>query len=65
MSDETSNPFKQSMVRLQLPPGMGSSVAARGFTVEADKEGCVEVPGDLANEFLAHGLKPVEPKAKK
>lgn len=51
-----SNPFQTSMVRLQLPAGMGTTVSARGFTVEADADRCVLVPGELASEFMSHGL---------
>ena len=50
------NPFQQSMVRMQIPAGMGRSISARGFTVEADADGCVTVPKDLAAELANHGL---------
>jgi hypothetical protein len=53
-----NNPFQQSMVKLQIPAGMGSSISARGFTLDADADGCVEVPVELAAEFKAHGLVP-------
>ncbi len=51
-----SNPFQQSMVRLQIPAGMGGSISVRGFTLEADADGCVEVPKDLSVELKCHGL---------
>jgi hypothetical protein len=58
-----ANPFAQTMVRMQLPPGMGASVSARGFNVEADDERCVTVPKDVGEELKAHGLVPyVEPE---
>lgn len=58
------NPFQQSMVKLQLPAGMGGSISARGFTVDADADGCVEVPKDLVPEMKAHGLTDPVPKKK-
>lgn len=60
------NPFKQSMARLQIPPHMGSTVSCRGFEVEADEDGCIEVPTELVAELKGHGLTdPVEAPAKK
>lgn len=52
------NPFAQTMVRMQLPPGMGASISARGFEVEADADHCVTVPKDVAEDLKAHGLTP-------
>ena len=52
----TNNPFQQTMVRLQVPAGMGTSISVRGFTVEADDDRCVEVPKDVVAELKAHGL---------
>jgi hypothetical protein len=50
------NPFAQALVRLQVPAHMGKSISARGFNVEADADGCVEVPAEIAAELKAHGL---------
>lgn len=59
-----SNPFAVSLVRLQLPVGMGKSVSVAGFNLEADKDGCVEVPLAQAKDLEAHGLIPVPLKVK-
>lgn len=53
-----SNPFSLTMVRMQIPPGGGSTISARGFTIEADADGCVEVPKDVADELKCHGFTP-------
>lgn len=53
-----ANPFEQTMERMQLPPGHGTSISARGYTLEADADGCVEVPKDVAQELRSHGLVP-------
>lgn len=48
------NPFlqaRQPTVRMQLPPGMSRSVSARGFTFEADTDGVLTVPRDVAAEL--------------
>lgn len=55
-----ANPFEQTMERMQIPPGCGTSISARGFTLEADADGCVEVPKDVAQDLRAHGLIPVQ-----
>ena len=61
-----ANPFQQTMIRMQLPPGMGTSISARGFTVDADSDRCVTVPKDVAADLAAHGLvKAPEAPAKK
>ena len=60
-----SNPFTQTMTRMQAPAGAGASVSVRGFTMQADAQGCVEVPADVAAELVAHGFvkaPPVEPQ---
>lgn len=57
-----SNPFLQSMTRLQIPAHMGNSVSVAGFFLEADKDGCIEVPAEHVSTLLAHGLTPA-PKA--
>jgi hypothetical protein len=49
------NPFQTSMVRMQVPAHMSGSIAIGGFTLEAD-DGQVEVPHELVDELLAHGL---------
>ncbi len=60
-----SNPFDQSMVKLQVPPGMGSSISIAGFTISAEEDGSVTVPVVHAPILRAHGLKDfVEPPAK-
>lgn len=62
----TANPFQQTMVRMQLPPGMGRNISARGFTLDADEKGTIVVPKDVADELLPHGLTVVpEQPAKK
>lgn len=57
------NPFAQTMVRMQMPAGAGSSISVRGFTIEADADGCVEVPKEVAEDLKAHGLTPYVEKA--
>lgn len=57
MFPNAQNPFKQTMVRMQLPPGSGSSISARGFELAADEDGCVEVPKELVPELECHGLR--------
>lgn len=59
------NPFTQSMVKLQLPEGAGSTISAGGFQLEADADGCVEVPQKIAAELRQHGLKDPQPKPAK
>jgi len=60
------NQFPQeSMVPLQIPAGMGSSISIGGFSLQADEEGLVVVPKDLAAELKAHGLTEPKPKIKK
>lgn len=51
-----SNPFTQSMVKMQGPAGGGTSIACRGFTMDLDKDGTVTVPGDVARELESHGF---------
>lgn len=51
-----SNPFQQEMVRMQMPADGGTAISARGFFLEADKDGCVEVPRELVEELKSHGL---------
>lgn len=63
-----SNPFQPEMVKMHMPEGGGTSISARGFFLEADKDGCVEVPRDLVAELKSHGLtehKPAAAPAKK
>lgn len=51
------NPFQSrqpATVRMQLPPGYGRQVSARGLTFEADESGHVTVPSDVAAELKAH-----------
>ena len=58
-----ANPFQQTMVRMAVPPGMGASISIRGFTIEADGTGHVEVPKELVAELTAHGLSKAAPAA--
>ena len=63
-----SNPFAQSMTRMKAPAGAGQSISVRGFTMEADADGVVLVPGDVANDLMSHGFTKapaVEPEPKK
>lgn len=56
MFPTSQNPFKPTMVRMQMPDGSGPSISARGFELRADEDGCVEVPNDLVADMRAHGL---------
>jgi hypothetical protein len=47
-------PSPQQTVRLQLPPGIGRSVSARGFAFEADVDGVLTVPREVAAELEQH-----------
>lgn len=61
-----SNPFQQTMVKLQVPEDMSPSLSIGGFDLQADKDGCVEVPKHLAPTLREHGLRDyVEPAKKK
>lgn len=62
-----TNPFKPEMVKMQMPEGGGTAISARGFFLEADKDGIVEVPRDLVDELKSHGLSlpDAKPVAKK
>jgi hypothetical protein len=57
------NPFSQTMVRMQLPADAGTSISARGFTLEADADRCVEVPKDVAEDLKSHGFTKAADKA--
>ena len=58
------NPFRQSMVKLQVPAGLGRSLSIAGFDIEADDDGAVEVPKEHVPTLKAHGLTDyVEPPA--
>jgi len=51
------NPFQkkqQPTVRVQMPSGMGSTVSARGLTFEADPDGVLTLPRDIADELQNH-----------
>lgn len=50
------NVFQQSMVKLQVPLGMGRSISVSGFTVDADDDGMVLVPAKVRPALMAHGL---------
>ena len=58
-----TNPFIQDMVRLKLPEGMGSMLSIGGFMMEADKEGCIEVPSRYVNDLRQQGLRDAGPAA--
>ena len=61
-----TNPFQQTMVRMQLPPSHGASISMRGFEVQADSDRCVTVPKEFATELESHGLtKAADAPAKK
>ena len=49
------------LVRLQLPVGAGSSVSAGGTTYQADAEGFVDVPAEVAADLRAHFPEAVDP----
>jgi uncharacterized small protein (DUF1192 family) len=44
----------QPIVRVTLPPSMGRTVSLRGRTFEADAEGVLSLPADLARELQDH-----------
>jgi hypothetical protein len=51
----------QPLVRVTLPPSMGRTVSLRGQTFEADPDGVLSLPADLAAELQSHI--PSEPDA--
>lgn len=51
-----SNPFTQGMVKLQLPEGMNNMVSVGGYCLTADKDRCIEVPGQYVRDLMAQGL---------
>jgi hypothetical protein len=57
MPDEDEvNPFQRGMVDMLAPEGSGESVSARGFTMKLDKNRCVKVPSEVAEELSSHGF---------
>lgn len=50
------NPFQQTMVKMMIPPGMGPNISVSGFSLQADADGCVEVPKEAAKALADHGL---------
>ncbi len=52
----TQNPFEQDMVTMKIPANMGPSISVAGFSLLADKDGCVKVPSRLVPELESHGL---------
>lgn len=64
----TRNPFAKTMVKMQIPPHMGTCISIAGFTLDAEKDGTVEVPHEHVRTLQAHGLtvapEPAEKKAK-
>jgi len=62
---QATNPFKQDMVKMQFPDGMGAAVSIAGFYLEADEDNCVTVPSKHVQDLEAHGLtRFVEPVSK-
>lgn len=59
------NPFKkqQPTVRVQIPSGIGSTISARGLTFEADADGMLTVPRDIADELQSHLTVPAAPRS--
>ena len=51
-----ANPFQQGMTKMKLPEDGGTHISVGGFTLEADEDGCVEVPSTYITELQAHGL---------
>jgi len=51
-----SNPFTADMVTLKLPQGMGSMLSVGGFSLQADKNGCIQVPQKYVADLAAQGL---------
>jgi hypothetical protein len=56
-----SNPFVQTLARLQLPAGAGRSISISGLEVQADEDGVVEVPQHLVDALRSHGLTEAAP----
>lgn len=50
------SPFQVKMVRMKAPEGYGGTVGFRGFELEPDEEGIIEVPDDGVSEMKAHGF---------
>jgi hypothetical protein len=44
---------------------MGRAISVGKFTLEADEDGCVEVPREIVGELTPHGLVEVPPKQPK
>lgn len=59
------NPFSQEMVKMQFPKGMGEQMSVGGFMLDADKDGCVQVPKHMVTDLQAHGLSVYAEPAKK
>ena len=50
------NVFQQDMVRMKFAPDMGGMLSVAGFSLTADKDGCVEVPRGMVEGLKSHGL---------
>jgi len=59
-----ANPFIADMARLQLPEGMGNMLSIDGFSLQADKERCIEVPRKYVKDLMQQGLVEVGPAKK-
>lgn len=53
---DEENPFQKSMIDMQAPDGAGDFVSCRGFSMKLDKNRCVKVPRDVAEELRSHGF---------
>lgn len=51
-----NNPFLQQMVKMKFPPDSAGVIVIEGFTVNADKSGCAELPNNLVKAAESHGL---------
>lgn len=51
-----SNPFSQQMVKMKFPPGSAGVMTIENFSLQADKNGIVELPKNLVKAAESHGL---------
>ncbi len=51
-----NSPFTRQMILMKFPPNSAGQMSLAGFTLDADKNGCVEVPRDLQDQAESHGL---------
>ena len=50
------NPFKQHMIKMRIPDGMGDNISIAGFNLTADEDRCVTVPRRHVSDLESHGL---------